>query len=453
MNSNVLLKAGLLALLLTAFSKINAQVPGTSIIPLKEIPKMRNVFGGTGNDEMYSIVRTSDGGYATAGYTYSNDGDVSGNNGPSDFWVIKYNSRGSMVWQKTFGGTSDDNARSIIQTSDGGYAIAGYSISNNGNVSGNHGSVDMWIIKISSSGALQWQRSLGGTNLDYAYSIVQSTDGGYAVAGETKSNNGDVSGNHGARDLWVVKLSSTGTLQWQKTFGGTDDEVAKSIIATADGGYAVAGYTQSNNGDVSGNQGDRDFWVIKINSAGTLQWQKTFGGPLVDSAATIVQNTDGSYTVAGDTSLSSGNVVGTHDFWVVKISSTGALQWQKTFGGTGDDWANSVIQTTDGGYVAAGYTGSNDGDVSGNHGNYDLWIVKISSSGALQWQRALGGTDFDAASSVIQSANGSYVVVGYSSATDGDIMGPANGLRDAFIVNLDTNGNILRLYDYDDTAP
>ena len=138
---------------------------------------------------------------------------------------------------------------------------------------------------------------------------------------------------------------------------------------------------------------------------------------------------------------------------MIKISSTGALQWQKTLGGTGDDWANSVIQTTDGGYVAAGYTGSNDGNVSGNHGNYDLWIVKISSSGALQWQRALGGTNFDTASSVIQSANGSYVVVGYSSATDGDIMGPANGLRDAFIVNLDTNGNILRLYDYDDTAP
>lgn len=451
MNSNTLVKAGLLVLLFTAFSKINAQFPGTSIIPLKEIPKMRNVFGGTENDEMYSIVRTSDGGYATAGYTNSNNGDVSGNNGPRDFWVIKYNSRGSMVWQKTFGGTNDDTASSIIQTSDGGYAIAGYSFSNNGNVSGNHGLVDMWIIKISSSGALQWQKSLGGTANDYAYSIVQSTDGGYAVAGETKSNNGDVSGNHGARDLWVVKLSSAGTLQWQKTFGGNDDEVAKSIIATADGGYAVAGYTQSNNGDVSGNQGDRDFWVIKINSAGTLQWQKTFGGTLVDSAATIVQNTDGSYTVAGDTSSNSGN--GTYDFWVIKISSTGALQWQKTLGGTGDDWANSVIQTTDGGYVAAGYTGSNDGNVSGNHGNYDLWIVKISSSGALQWQRALGGTNFDTASSVIQSANGSYVVVGYSSATDGDIMGPANGLRDAFIVNLDTNGNILRLYDYDDTAP
>lgn len=449
MNSNTLVKAGLLVLLFTAFSKINAQFPGTSIVPLKEM-KMRNVFGGTSYDGMSSIVRTSDGGYATAGSTQSNNGDVSANQGANDFWVIKYNCRGSMVWQKTFGGTGDDTARSIIQTADGGYVIAGDTASNNGNVSGFHGVIDMWIIKISSSGVLQWQRSLGGTSFDYAFSIVQSTDGGYTVAGRTESNDGNVSGNQGGVDFWVVKLSSTGTLQWQKTFGGTGGEIANSIIATADGGYAVAGTTRSNDGDVSGNQGANDFWVIKINSAGTLQWQKTFGGTGIDQANAIVQNTDGSYTVTGETRSNNGNVSGNHggiDFWVINISSTGALQWQKTFGGTGNDQATSVIQTTDGGYAVAGTASSNDGDVSVNHGSQDGWIIKISSSGALQWQKALGGTNNDSASSIIQSANSTYVVVGGSSSTDGDIVGPANGLTDAFILNLDTNGNIVRFYD------
>ncbi len=453
MKINIWVRAGLFVLLLTAFSGIAAQVPGTFIVPLKEM-KMRNVFGGTSYDGMSSIVRTSEGGYATAGYTQSNNGDVAANQGANDFWVIKYNNRGSMVWQKNFGGTADDTARSIIQTSDGGYVIAGDTASNNGNVSGNHGTIDMWIIKISSSGVLQWQKSLGGTGFEYAFSIVQSTDGGYAVAGRTESNNGDVSGNQGGNDFWVVKLSSTGTLQWQKTFGGTSGEIANSIITTADGGYAIAGTTQSNNGNVSGNQGANDFWVIKINSTGTLQWQKTFGGTGIDVANEIVQNADGSYTVTGETRSINGNVSGNHggiDFWVINISSTGALQWQKTFGGTGNDAGRSIIQTTDGGYVVAGYTASNDGDVSGNHGSDDSWVIKLNSTGALQWQKALGGTNSDSAYSITQAANGSFVVTGGATSNDGDIVGPANGLTDAFILNLDANGNVIRLYE--DTAP
>lgn len=449
MNSNILLKAGLFVLLFTAFSKINAQFPGTSIMPLKEL-KMRNVFGGTSSDVMSSIVRTSDGGYATAGSSQSSNGDASLNQGGYDFWIIKYNSRGSIVWQKTFGGTGDDTARSIIQTADGGYVIAGDTNSNNGNVSGFHGVIDMWIIKISSSGALQWQRSLGGTSFDYSFSIVQSTDGGYAVAGRTESNDGNVSGNHGDVDFWVVKLSSTGTLQWQKTFGGTDGEIANSIIATADGGYAVAGTTRSNDGQVSGNQGANDFWVIKISSTGTLQWQKTFGGTGIDIAKAIVQNTDGSYTVTGETRSNNGNVSGNHggiDFWVININSTGALQWQKTFGGTGNDLPESIVQTSDGGYALVGYTASNDGDVSGNHGSQDGWIIKISSSGVLQWQKALGGSDIDQARSIVQIPTGNFIITGSSRSTNGDISGPTNGLTDAFTVNLDTNGNIVRFYD------
>ncbi len=200
------------------------------------------------------------------GGTFSNDGDVSGNHGIVDSWIVKLNSSGDIIWQKCFGGTDDDVAFSIQQTSDGGFIVAGYTSSNDGDVSGNHGGGDYWVVKLDSSGTIQWQKCLGGTDNDEAKSIQQTSDGGYIVAGETWSNDGDVSGNHGNSDYWVVKLNSSGDIEWQKCLGGTVKDIAKTIQQTSDGGFIVAGYTNSNDGDVSGIHGDYyDFWVVKLN--------------------------------------------------------------------------------------------------------------------------------------------------------------------------------------------
>ncbi|AYN01604.1 T9SS type A sorting domain-containing protein [Chryseobacterium sp. 3008163] len=237
--------------------------------------------------------------------------------------------------EKNLGGTGDDRASSIVQTSDGGYVVAGYAENNNGDVTGNHGGKDYWILKLNTDGGvIFWKKSLGGSHQDLAYSIKQTSDGGYIVAGSAFSNDGDVTGNHGGTDAWIVKLNSDGNIQWQKALGGTKVDEASSIIQTADGGYLAVGNTTSNDGQVIG-----------------------YHSP--------------SNTGPGEAPLS-------YDYWAVKLSATGSILWQKCLGGSGSDEASSVIQTTDGGYVIAGSSNSNNGDVSGNHGDYDIWVVKLA---------------------------------------------------------------------------
>ncbi|HEX5651715.1 MAG TPA: hypothetical protein VFX58_01495, partial [Chitinophagaceae bacterium] len=212
----------------------------------------QKAMGGSGYEGASSIQQTTDGGYIVAGITGSNDGDVSGSHGVWDYWIVKLAATGNIQWQRCLGGSGQDYASSIEQTTDGGYIVAGSSYSNDGDVSGNHGVSDAWIVKLAASGNIQWQRCLGGSDVEGAYSIEQTTDGGYIVSGSTSSNDGDVSGNHGVSEAWIVKLDATGNIQWQRCLGGSGDEGAYSIEQTTDGGYIVSGSTSSNDGDVSG---------------------------------------------------------------------------------------------------------------------------------------------------------------------------------------------------------
>jgi hypothetical protein len=222
-------------------------------------------LGGSGEDGASSIKQTSDGGYIAAGFSQSNDGDVSGNHGSYDDWIVKLNNSGTIQWQNSIGGSGDDGANSIQPTSDSGYIVAGYSTSNDGDVSGNHGSYDRWLVKLDSTGGIQWQRSLGGSDVENAQSVEQTSDGGYIAAGHSNSNDGDVTGNHGAEEYWISKLNSSGNFQWQKCFGGSNNDVANSIKETSDHGYIIGGYSNSDDGDVSGNQGSYDSWIVKLN--------------------------------------------------------------------------------------------------------------------------------------------------------------------------------------------
>ena len=287
----------------------------------------------------------------------------------------------TIEWARCYGGSDREDATSIIQTADGGFIVAGTSESNDGDVSGNHGRADYWVVKLNSSGVLQWQKCLGGSDWDEASSIAQTTDGGYIVAGYSSSNDGDVSGNHGTADYWVVKLNSSGDIEWQKCLGGSGGDGANSIAQTADGGFIVAGTSQSNDGVVSGNHGGNDSWVVKLNSSGDIEWQKCLGGSSSDFAYSIAQTADGGYIVAGYSLSNDGDVSGNHgsaDYWVVKLNSSGDILWQKCLGGSDWDVANSIAQTSDGGFIVAGYSYSYDGDVSGHHGDGDYWVVKLS---------------------------------------------------------------------------
>ena len=395
-------------------------------------------LGGSEYDEAKCVRQTTDGGFIIAGYTLSNNGDVSGNHGGLDFWVVKLTNTGAIQWKKSLGGTNNEWAYSIQPTNDGGYIVVGSTLSNNGDVLGNHGDEDCWVVKLSSSGTIQWQKALGGSDWDEAWSIQQTSDGGYILAGRTRSNDGDVSGNHGAFDIWVVKLDGTGTLAWQKSLGGSGDDIGYAVRQTPDGGYIVTGESGSDNGDVSGLIGGTDYWVIKLSPEGNLEWQKMLGSSSLDFPYDITPTNDGGYIVVGIASANSGDVTGNHDgfdYWVVKMNNQGDIQWQKSLGGSGQDYAQAVQQTSDGGYVIAGSSPSTDGDVIGNDGVIEFWIVKLTEVGELQWQKTLGGTKADRAFSIQQTSDGGYIVCGYAWSNDGDVS-VNKGKTDYWVVKL-----------------
>jgi len=422
----------------------------------------QKAIGGAGADLANWVQLTTDGGYILAGSTESQNGDITGYHiggygcyvgcGTTyqqicgyypDVLVAKLSSTGAIQWQKSLGGTSADNALCIQPTADGGYITSGYTFSKDGDVTGYHtgnDEADAWVVKLNSSGDIQWQKALGGTGCDYFNRVLPTQDGGYILAGHSDSNDGDVVATK-KKDIWIVKLSSGGDIVWQKTIGGSNDEFAYALQLTADGGYIVAGNTNSNDGDVSGFHGgsETDAWVVKLSSSGTIEWQKALGGSLYDCAKSIRPTSDGGYIVAGETKSYDGNINGANhggqDAWLIKLSSNGGLEWQQALGGSDDETSQSLQITADGGYILAGYTASSNGDVSGNHGHQDIWIVKLSNSGAMQWQKSLGGTNNENAQCIQPSVDGGYIVSGRTFSNDGQVSGN-HGDSDAWIIKL-----------------
>ncbi len=399
--------------------------------------------GGSQFDQANSMVQTTDSGFIIAGITTSNDDDVSGYHGRDDAWVTKLDKNGALQWQKCYGGTGDELFRSIVETTDGGFVMAGETSSNDGDVSGIHAgsTYDAWIVKVNANGAIQWQKCLGGSGTDEMSSIIQVSDGGFIAVGETDSHDGDVTGNHGAYDVWIVKLDNSGVIQWQECLGGTSDDVAGSVIETTDGGCLIGGWTNSNDGNVAGNHGGWDSWIIKLNAAGTLQWQKCLGGTKDDLASSVVQAANGDFVIACGTNSNDGDVSGNHgngDLWVADLNNSGGLQWQRCYGGTKGDVPTSIIQTADHGFAIAGFTQSNDWNVFGNHGGNgvgDAWVLKLGTHGELEWQKCLGGTQDDEALAVVQNSDSAYTIGGWTNSNDGDVSNN-HGKYDAWIVQF-----------------
>ena len=429
----------------------------------------QRTYGGTLEEIASSVKQTSDNGYIMLGYTYSNNGDISGNHGDYDIWVAKTNAMGDIIWQKCFGGSGQEFGKDIQQTSDGGYVIIGYTNSNDGDVSGLHdallGLTDFWILKLSATGTLEWQKCLGGSKDDLGISIKQTPDGGYIVAGEVISNDGDVTGFHqtvsplnGSSDIWVVKLGTTGNIEWQKCLGGTGFENVGEIVATNDGGYILTGSSYlSNDGDVSGNHNlsTSDYWVVKISNTGNLLWQKCLGGTKDDISYSIKQTNDGCYIIAGYSTSADGDITGHHglpdntDIWVVKLDNLGNIQWQRSLGGGNYEYGFSCFPTLDGGYIIAGNTSSTDGDVIGLHGSAggytDTWVVKLSTVGNIEWQKCLGGSLNETGVSVIQNNTGEYVLLSFTYSNDGEITQNKGG-RDIWLVKLNGEPPVINSF-------
>jgi hypothetical protein len=379
-------------------------------------------YGGTEYDCAYSVQQTSDGGYIVAGFTES-----FGWGG----WLLKLDSAGSVIWQKVYEGSFS----SVQQTADGGYIVAGSTKSFGA------GGWDFWVLKLNSTGGVEWQKTYGGNSTDWAQSVQQTADGGYIVAGSTTSFH--VVG----ADVWVLKLSSTGGVMWQKTYGGSGDDQACSIQQTADGGYTVAGITNSF-GVVSAHTRALkldsyspsppnhpppppmgfDVWVLKLDSTGSVVWQKTYGGTSDDEANCVEQTSDGGCVVAGYT-----RSYGGWDDWVLKLGSSGSVEWQKTYGGDFGSGANCIEQTPDGGYIVAGFTGLSSVPLLEKLGGF--WVLKLDSSGSVEWQETYGGGYPDQAGSVQQTSDGGYIVGGITYS-----FGAGNG--DAWVLKLNSTGGV-----------
>jgi len=355
-----------------------------------------NSYGGTGTEWAYSLQQTPDGGYILSGPSSTSSA------GSYDFWIVKLDAAGAVVWQKTLGGSADDIPNGMLQTADGGYLLAGRTSSYGA------GGLDLWVVKLDSSGNVVWQKSYGGSgSYDAAYSVRQAPDGGYYLAGWTNSFGTGY-------EMWLLKLDSSGNSVWQKAYGGSGSEFAYSSCLSGDGGLVVAGSTST------GGAGSNDFWVIKVDSSGNRVWQKAYGGSGADTAFSVETTADGGYVVAGRTESFG---AGSADFWVLKLDSTGNILWQRTYGGTALDWAFAVRQTADGGYLVAGQT------LSFGAAKEDVWILRLDSTGGILWQRAYGGSELDYAYCVGQASDGSLLVGGVSGSSSA-------GSYDAVVLKL-----------------
>ena len=414
--------------------------------------RWQNTIGGSGN-EFFSLTKpTGDGGYIVGGTSNSNiSGDkTEDSRGAGDYWVLKLDAAGDIVWQKTFGGSAAETLSDLSQTADGGYILAGHSASptsgekTEDNVSGR----DFWILKLDAMGNIEWQNTIGGSGDEGTPKISQTADNGYILAGTSNSNtSGDKTEDGlGADDIWAIRLDASGNILWQNTIGGSLAEVVRSVEQTPDGSYVIGSQSDSNiSGDKTENSnGLKDYWLVKLDASGDIAWQNTIGGSSDDYLEPVGLAADGGYILCGwSFSGISGDKTeanqGGWDFWVVKTDAVGNIVWENTIGGSGSDFANSIQQTAGGGYVVVGYS---DSGISGDKteaglGSGDNWLLELDASGNIVSQKTFGGTGYDSPSSVCTTADIGYVVGGISNSnTSGDKTENGQGGLDFWIVKF-----------------
>jgi hypothetical protein len=361
-------------------------------------------YGGTDEDEGWSVQQTLDSGYIIAGQTASFGA------GYSDFYLIKTNAAGDTLWTMTYGGTINDWGRSVQQTLDTGYIIAGYTTSYGA------GSFDFYLIKTNALGVPVWTKTIGGAGGDVARSVRQvfyHDTVGYIIAGVTTSFGA------GSYDFYLVKTDAFGDTQWTRTYGGTNEDVGYSVQQTSDSGYIFTGYTVS-----FGHGSDEDVWLIKTNEFGDTQWTRTYGGAGNDVGCSVQQTSDGGYVIAGYTS--SFGHPGNDDIYLIKTDTAGDTLWTRTYGWINADEGYSVRQTSDGGYIIAGQT------MSFGAGAYDAYLIKTNALGDTLWYRTYGGNGVDLVYSVQQTLDGGYIATGSTA--------PMAGTGDVYLIKMDANG-------------
>jgi hypothetical protein len=366
----------------------------------------------------------------------------------------------SILWQTNYGGTNierdDYMGKTIAPANDGGYLTVANTWSSE--LLGYHGNGDILATKLTSNGTIVWQKIYGGSAHDELHSIINTSDGGFLIMATSSSNDGDVNAhNHGNDDVWLLKIDMNGNKQWSKLYGGNQQEIYVTGMQNADGTYMITATTASNNGDVHGNHGGYDGWLLKINTNGTLAWQKCYGGSKdewVDGLA-IINALGGGHFLSFNAYSQDGQLAnaGFHtgfdefqgDAWLIKIDEDGNIQWSKCYGGIGDDWFRYINQFSNGDIISTGFTlgSDNTGDMPGTHGDYDWWVMRISSTGNVIWSRQYGGTRQEAIhNQAFEYPNGEILLPSGTNSNDGDVVGNTAG-KALWIMKTDPDGNIL----------
>jgi predicted secreted protein len=325
--------------------------------------------------------------------------------------LIKTDVYGVIVWNQTYGGEGSAYAYALVETSDGGYALAG-------TLRGAQ-DYDFWLVRTDAYGNTLWNQTYGGSNIDQALAIVQNSDEGFVLAGYTESF------GSGSYDCWLIKTDADGNMIWNRTYGGEEGEVASSLVETSDGGYALGGQTTGVNGF--------DLLLIKTDSLGNMEWNQTFGGIGWDQAYSLVVTSDGGFALAGRT-ISFG--AGSYDAWLVKTDSNGNIQWNQAYGGSGWDEAQSIVVTSDGGFALAGRTNSFGA------GDYDFWLIKIDSLGNMEWNQTYGGSNIDQALAIVQTSDDGFAVVGKTKSFG------TRDYDDILLVKTDEHGYISEFHSW-----
>jgi len=359
-------------------------------------------YGGTAWDEAYDVRQTSDGGYIIAGYT------VSYGAGSFDCYLIKTDANGDTLWTRTYGGEESDQAYAVQQTSDGGYILGGFT------GSFGQGEYDFYLVKTDSNGDTMWTRTFGGTEHDIAYGVQQTSDGGYIIAGYSDSYDPNYS------DYYAIKTDADGDSLWGQTYGGTSDEKAYAVWQTVDGGYLFVGYTYGSGA------GANDFYLVRADGSGNVVWAETYGGTSNDIGRAVQQTSDGGYVLAGQTDSFG---AGGSDYYVVKTDGGGSVDWTAAYGGIFYDRARDIHQTADGGYIVVGYSNSYGA------GDGDLYLVRTDENGDTLWTRTYGEEDTEMGEGVRQTSDGGYIAVGYQYDS-------ATSDRDIYVVKTDENGMV-----------
>jgi len=446
------MKGGFFSLLCFLFLGACEKPTGVNTFPTPITHQLKSLqlFGGSDEDIAHAIIPTQDGGFAVLGNTKSTNGDLEGKNtSASDLLLIKYTANATLAWHTTYGGSEDDRGHSLIQLSDGGYALLGYSMSQDGDASMNQGQHDNWVIRTTASGQLLWEKSFGFSGHDHAYNIVATQDGGMLFNGfldvtssggqGTSFQKGTSSARHGVGEFWVHKINLEGEIEWRQYFGGTNNDRSYDAVQTATGDFIVVGTSESEDVDITSSHGGYDIWVIKLDQAGNLIWERSFGGSQYDAANAVQLDAAQNIYIFGNTFSQDQDIsspLGHSDMWLLSINQAGQLLREQSYGGTGFDMGRDLSFDPYGNIWLAGYSQSEDIDFSLNAGDNDIGLLQLDQNLFPQQHFNLGGSGLDIAHAVLALEDGKVLVVGTSESQDGLFQNNQGG-KDVFVALWD----------------